>query len=204
MTQGSIRHPLGLPAGSVRALISITIMVMFWGYLLWPSNPTNPTDHIPHYLHFLMALVLVFFAAHGSSISPAGAHQPPPWHLPRGTFRTLITAGMLAAIGWLIVKDPEALQRLRPAASQLNEWPYLFVTLVGGFTFGWLLGRGPWRHSYWYQDIQAWLALIALIVLTVEILMNLISKTSLTDERHRVVWDCIVVGIIACYFGSRS
>src|SRR5262245_7370799 len=81
------RHPLGLPPGSVRALLSLIICGLFWVLILLPPEKAVP---IPVFLYFLLSLILVFFVAHGSTIGRASGSLRSPWHLPRGTFRVLI------------------------------------------------------------------------------------------------------------------
>ena len=63
------RHPLGLPAGSVRATLALIIVGLFW--LLLVIQPDKPVQ-VPLYLYFLMGLVLHFFGSHGGTIAPAG------------------------------------------------------------------------------------------------------------------------------------
>src|SRR5207249_2205366 len=94
-TEEMTRHPLGLPAGSVRATIALLIVGLFWALLLIPAEKQIP---IPLFLYFCSALILLFFFAHGKSISPAPG-QKAPWGLPRGTFRFLIVAGTMAVFG---------------------------------------------------------------------------------------------------------
>ncbi|MBV9123825.1 MAG: hypothetical protein JO112_10750 [Planctomycetes bacterium] len=194
------RHPLGLPAGSVRAVLSLMIAVQFWLLLLLPAEK-NAT--VPIYLYMLVGLILLFFAAHGHSIAPAGA--PHPWHLPRGTFRWLILLGSVVIVGWRWYADPELLQkRLTPDAEQLWEWPFLLLSLVGGFILGWLAHHGPWRNYPWFQDIQAWLSLIAMILLAVDILWRVFINPNLEQSMRFSEWECGLVAIVSLYFGIRA
>src|SRR4051812_11734911 len=98
-----VRHPLGLPAGSVRAALVLQIALLFWLIVLYPQeklvNPQEKLLHVPLYLYFLLGLVLAFFTAHGHTIAPAGAGEPSPWHLPRGVFRVLILLVTVAVVG---------------------------------------------------------------------------------------------------------
>src|SRR6266568_188237 len=141
MTAPPIRQPLRLPAGSVRALLALLIAGLFWLLLLLPAEKQIP---IPLFLYFLAGMVLLFFVAHGNSISAAG--QPPPWGLPRGTFRFLLIAGSIAVIAaHIYLRNTSPLPRLVPNAEQLKQWPNLTIALFGGLLLGWLVGRGPWR-----------------------------------------------------------
>jgi hypothetical protein len=195
------RHPLGLPPGSVRAILSLAITLMFWVYLVYPP----PEVKVPSYLYFLTVLVFIFFAAHRASIGPSATHQASPLYLPRGTLRLIILVGTIALVIWqLIVNSPLVLFRLTPDKDQLDSWPYLAFTMVGGFTVGWLFSHGPWKRSPWYQDMQAWLSMVAMIAMLAIALYDLIIKPQHAHSPEMLVWDCVIVGILSVYFGSRS
>jgi len=203
MPDVAVRHPLGLPAGSVRATLALIIAGLFWTLLLIPDEKAIP---IPLFLYFLSAMILLFFFAHGKSIS-AEEGQWPPWGLPHGTFRVIIVLGTIAGCGlhyYLYGHFP--IQRLRPQPEQLAQWPWLLVALVGGLALGWLIGRGPWRRSYVFMDLQAWVSLLAMLGLGAEIVIVLFINPSLkTDLKLDLsTWECVLTGIVAFYFGSRS
>src|SRR5260370_19493783 len=91
------RQPLGLPAGSVRALLTLMILVLIWALMLFPEEKEV---RIPLYLYYLMFLILGhFFAAHGHSIAGPSTGPVSPLKLPRGTLRTFIILGFLAVLG---------------------------------------------------------------------------------------------------------
>jgi hypothetical protein len=209
------RHPLGLPAGSVRAGLAVMIVGLFW--LLQLSRDEQMP--IPLYLYFLLGLVFVFFSAHGHSIGPGGTGQPSPWWLPRGTIRWLILLGFLGVNGWLLYSEPDQVwgsvddfarhfqamgKRMTPQPNQLEQWPYLFSALAGGYALGWLFRLGPWNRAYWFQDIQAWISLLAMLGLGAEILIRLFINPTLELPLNLPVWESILVAIISFYFGVRS
>src|SRR5262245_43876847 len=76
------RHPLGLPAGTVRALLAFSVLGMLWTIALTTKDRHLPLFFV--YLIYLIVLILAhYFAAHGNSI----AHIPGERHplgLPRG------------------------------------------------------------------------------------------------------------------------
>src|SRR5690348_17062374 len=112
------RHPLGLPQGSVRAVLSLTIVGLFWLLLLLPADIDVK---IPPYLYFLLGLILLFFASHGHSIAPQGTTHRSPLGLPRGSIRGIILIGTVAVVAWCIHSDRELLiARLTPSAPQLS------------------------------------------------------------------------------------
>ena len=135
------RHPLGLPAGSVRATIALMIAGLFWTLLLVPEEKSIP---IPLFLYFCTVMILLFFFAHGKTISAVESDSP-PWGLPRGTFRFLIVAGTAAVFGLhYYLRETLPLNKLVPQPGQLKQWHNLLIALVGGLGFGWLVGHGPW------------------------------------------------------------
>src|SRR6516165_7004695 len=79
------RHALGLPAGSVRALLAIGILAMLWLLVLRPGTAGEEGKVISGeaglvfvYLNMLMILVLVhFFTAHGKTIGPQVSDKSP-------------------------------------------------------------------------------------------------------------------------------
>src|SRR5262249_17199047 len=115
--------PLGLPPGSVRGLLSVIIVAELWLLLLLPRNAPQLV-RVPVHLYMLLALVLLFFAAHGRSIARKADPTPSPLYLPGGTLRFIIIGGTIATVVYLFINDREQLiQRLTPAADQVQYWP---------------------------------------------------------------------------------
>src|SRR5207244_3065201 len=142
------RHPLGLPQGSVRAVLSLAIVGLFWLLLLLPADQDV---QVPLYLYFLLGLVLLFFGSHGRSIAPERTSHRSPLNLPRGSIRGIIVLGTVAVIGWCIRSDPASLiARLTPSPQQLPQWPYFLMVLAGGFFLGWIMRLGRWQNFYWF------------------------------------------------------
>ena len=134
----NVRPPLGLPAGSVRGILSLFIVVELWLLLLLPDSA--PKVPIPINLYFLMTLVALFFVSHGKSIARASDSDPSPLYLPGWTLRVIIFAGTAAVIGYLYTNYPDRLvERLRPTEGQIAIWPHIVIAYVGGLFIGCLL-----------------------------------------------------------------
>jgi hypothetical protein len=200
------RQPLNLPAGSVRSSLVLLIILPFWVLLAVPTREVP----MPLYLYFLLGLVLVFFASHGGTIAPRhAADHPSPWHLPRGFFRLaliLVTAGL---VGWRVYSDPsgtDLADRLTPSPEQLANWPYLLGTMAACFTAGWAVSRllGRYRYSPIYQDFLAAVSIIAMVGLSGLAIVHLLINPQLKVPVNALVFECILTGIVAWYFGARS
>jgi hypothetical protein len=206
------RHPLGLPQGSVRALLTFMVLGMFCTLLLLPRR--DPEVHVPLYLDYLVFLILGhYFAARGHSPANPVIPEPHPLWLPRGSIRFLILIGLVAVVGWAWYKDPELLlERLRPDRDEVYEQSYLPLVLVGMFflgilvsRIGWILLAGPDGLPGWFQDVLAWVSLLAILGLSAEVILQLVIRINLTEINvYLPHWQAILTGIIAFYFGARS
>jgi hypothetical protein len=219
------RYAFNLPAGSVRASLVILIMLPFWILLAVPQ----PLGPMPLYLYFLMGMVLMFFAAHGGTIKPKHVEDhPSPLHLPPYFFRILLLAVTLGLLGYRFYVDwnnlDELVHRLSPPLYQLDpndktkvlleggqpvlssQWMWLLVSVVGGCTGGWVVSRllGKWKEAYWFQDIQASVSILACAGLTVLGIIHLLINPSVTNPVDPSIFEYILTGIVAWYFGVRS
>jgi hypothetical protein len=205
MSTVAVRQPLGLPAGSVRALLTLIVLGMIWALMFLEKD-------IPLYLLYLMFLILgSFFAAHGRSIAGPGTGHASPLHLPRGSLRTLIILGFAAVLGWRYYLNPDwhvLLDIKQTAAKQL----YLPFVLLGAFFLGILITRivhvlsGGTGVPPWFQDIQSWLALLAALGLAGEVLVQFVIYPGLREDQqiNMETFQTIVGAIVAFYFGARS
>jgi len=199
------RPPLGLPPGSIRGLLALQITAIFWILLLAPNEDLERVKEIPLNLYFLLAMVLVFFVAHGKSIARRAEPTPSPLWLPGGTVRFLILAGTVAVLVYTRLKHPERLDRLTPSPDQLKEeWMYYLSAVGIGFFLGYGTRVLPFRHAWMFQAFQAWTAIIAMAVLFLHLIFEVIINFSLPNPINAVAWQTIVTGVVAFYFGSRS
>jgi hypothetical protein len=190
---------LGLPPGSVRAVLALMIAGLFWLVLVLAE--TRPVQ-VPLFLYFLTGMILVFFASHGNSIGVGGKS---PLGLPRGFLRAIILLGAAGVIGWLYYTDPTKLpQIVTPEPEQLKQWPTLLLTTLGGFAIGHIIGRGPWRQTAGFQDILAWVSLLAMIGLVVETILVVFINPRLNQELSLGGWEAVLTALVTFYFGARS
>jgi hypothetical protein len=202
------RFALGLPAGSVRALLTLMVLGLCWA-LMAMAPPAGQKVQIPLYLYTLMFLILGhFFAAHGHSIAGPTTGSRSPLYLPAGTLRTLIVLGFVGVFGWRFYTQRELIE-FQP----ILEEAWLPVVILAAFFLGILVARfasvvlrGPTGLPYWYQDVMAWVALLAMIGLTIEVIVVTIVNPSLQPDRQLNVptWQGILSAVVSFYFGARS
>src|SRR5436309_1451860 len=89
-----LRHALGLPSGSVRALLGFMVMGLIWTLMLLGKE-------VPLYLQYLMFMILGHYFAVRRSAPQVDAAEPEPLYLPRGVIRTLIFVGFVGVIAGL-------------------------------------------------------------------------------------------------------
>lgn len=198
------REPLGLPAGSVRAVLAFTVLGLIAALLLVPEEKPAP---MPLFLFYLFFLVLGhYFAVRGRQ---AGAARHPLF-LPRGAIRFLLLVVFMGVVGWAWYHNPrDFAERMR--MTTVAEQPYLPLLLVGGFFLGvivnkvshWLLA-GPTGLPPWLQDLQAWVALLAMLGLGAEVLIRLVINPSMERQPDLAPWEGVLAAVVAFYFGVRS
>jgi hypothetical protein len=195
------RYALGMPSGSVRSILAILVVAMFCALVLFPTRLTDP---FPPYLLYLLFLILGhLFAFHVH----AAKHHPAPLHLPRILVRLVIIVALAATLGWKIYSDPTGMrERWDATVDAIKEEWYLPLLLLGGFFVGAILHPiiGRDNPPIAIQDLQAWLALIAIIGLCVLAMVHLIIEKGTTEPILNPMVSCVLATIVAFYFGARS
>ncbi len=202
---GKQRHALGMPAGSIRAILALGILGLMWLLVLrYDDNHRLPMEFI--YLEYLMLLMLAsYFTAHGKTIgSQVSARQP--LGLPTGVIRLVLMAGYigLAAYMWY--------ENLYLFAEPPSGPPALLILLLLTSYFGgYVLTRVVQWFSgsvlpYAYQDFQAWVALIALLGMGILVMWYVFISPSLTESRKIDLGpvEAILAAAVGFYFGARS
>jgi hypothetical protein len=203
------RHPLGLPVGSVRSVLILMVMGTIWTLL---AMHKEPPISVPTYLYYLLFLTTgAYFAARGRSGGPA-PQEPPPLYLPRGTIRGLIIIGFLGVLGYAIYNDPTGFFK-RPLLSDddKKETLVLPMVMIGAFMLGvvvaWISVKtlaGPAGMPFWYQDVQAWVSLLAVLGLGVQVILELVVFPSMVSPPSLPHLEILLSAIIAFYFGARA
>ena len=193
------RHALGMPAGSVRTLLALMVVGLISFILLVPTTAVTP---LPPYLIYLLFLILGhFFASHG----PAGHTHP--LYMPANLVRLGIIGIVAAVIIWKLFHDPQGLKaQFNASVDELKQQPYLPLILLGGFFVGVIVRLVVGRDNppQYLQDAEAWLSLIAVLVLAIAAIIHGIINPSVAEARSMPNWEGFVAVIIAFYYGERS
>jgi hypothetical protein len=197
------RPPLGLPPGSIRGLLALQIAIIFWLLLIIPSEPDRKIL-IPLNLYFLASLVMVYFVSHGKSIARRADPMPSPLWLPGGTIRFILLAGTIAVFADLAFRHPERFERLTPTPEQMKNWIFYLSALGGGFVLGYATRVLPFRHSWIFQAFQAWIAILSMAILFLDMIFQVFINFSLSAGTDPKFWNTLVTAVVAFYFGSRS
>jgi hypothetical protein len=200
-------HALGLPAGSVRALLAVLIFGTTWGLLV-----VRPNQEVPDFIRDLLFIIMGHYFAVRRRSGPAEEPGPPPLYLPRGSVRLLLVAGS-AAVAVLLF------QRGRLTAVDDNPG-VVTLLLIGGFLAGvaintlatWWNERGHHTPRI-VEDLRALIAMAAagaLVILVwnhVVVLFPTDSVDTLLSSRihlGRLGVEHVLAAVVGFYFGSRS
>lgn len=211
------RHALGLPAGSVRAMLALGVMGYLWLLVLSPGHDGASLLAGPQasrafiYLQVLMVLILAhFWTGHGKTIGGTVSDRS-PLGMPRGTVRLLLLGGYLGLAYYMYHQKLDfAIPETGPVFRDL-------AILVSAFIFGHVStsmvrsSTGPQPAWYgtlpaWYQDVQAWFALIAMLMLGVIVMIRFVINRNVGYENQidPEVVEMVLTGFVGFYFGARS
>jgi len=179
--------------------MSLFICAFFWMVLLWPGE-LGIRSLLGHF--FLLALVLMAFASAGS----ARAEEKQSRFIPT-LLRFLFVGISLLVIVFCLFEYPERLQdRLSPNADEFKQWWFPFLcTMSIGFASGLFIRFILGRENFIFQTIRAWLSVVGLVMLAVEIgIFAVVSTSESKPEDFLRYWQIFEVAIISAYFGSRA
>ena len=191
-------HPLGLPPGSVRAIVALTVVGVFV-WLTWHGKPVGIM------LSEAMLIVLAhYFASRQLLTVPAALRQQleaegliakdanPLW-LPHYSIRFLILAALFFTGGLLLVRGELF------ASDGFDNLFLVFAYLIGVVVNHLRERRGPRPLSRWQR---LWIHLKALFVMLACLMIlfstMLVGVDSLPEGLSR-----LLLGWILFYFGSR-
>ncbi len=202
------RHALGLPAGSVRALLAFGVLGYLWILALTGHEEGKFSKEASQafvYLQLLMVLILAhFFVAHGKTI---GRHisAGSPLNLPKGSVRFLLLGGYLGLAYYMYHTQA------RFEVPESGPLILMLAVLLTGFLIGHWITAVVYRLSgpqlpAWFQDVQAWFALLGLLLLGVVVIFRFVINPSMPLEKQIDLnaVETALAAIVGFYFGARS
>lgn len=195
-----VRHPFGLPLGSVRGMFSVLICAFFWLTLLWPGE--QPVRALLGHFFMLGLVVMAFASAPVIADRDRETSAFLPWVL-----RIIFVGGSAAVIVFALFKDPNQVQaRLTPDPAEVKDWwvPFL-ATMAGGFAFGLSLRVVFGRANHIFETIRAWFSVVGMVMLAVELAL-FIGLASAENKPLEFLhfWQCVEMVIVSAYFGTRA
>lgn len=198
----SSQMPLGLPRGTIRGILALTITGLFWILLFLPDEKQIK---IPLNLYFMLGLVLLFFVTHIQPEERRSNRDPEGFPFYISIFRMVIVFGTLAVLAFQFINHRERLiERLTPSADQLTGWPAYLLAMVFGFTIGYLFKILPGKNNWFVQAFSAWVSIIAMASMVIELMIQAFINPELKSQVDLQAWQTIVTGLVAFYFGSRT
>jgi hypothetical protein len=205
------RHALGLPAGTVRGLLAIAVLALSWLIVLVPApGQVGPAinEKLPIIFVYLIVLggliVAHIFAAHGNSIGPH-ISEGSPLGLPRGSVRFLLVVGYIGLAAFLYHLQPQF------TYPPQGDFVLLLLLLFSAFFLGHILTllfrrAGGGFLPAWFQDIEAWVALLAMLILVILFLVHVFINPSLPAESQFDLpkLNAALAALVGFYFGARS
>jgi hypothetical protein len=200
-----VRHPLGLPKGSVRAIFALGVMGLI-ALIIGTNNEQVPeVQPLYFYLWGVLFLIIANYFAHRSQPGGDPAQEVHPLGLPRGVVRLVLIIGLAAIVFWLWHHD-----RLFDEREREVNVGWLFL-IPAGFVLGWLVSRmvrffAGGTEPDWYQDIQAWVAIVAMLLLAIVGVTLIWINPNVSPElrRNMPVLEGALVAMVSFYFGARS
>lgn len=188
------RHALGLPAGSVRALLALGVVGTVCGLLV-----RAPDEPPPEALESLLFVVLGHYFAARAQAPADRSDGPPPLWLPRGSIRLLLIAG-LVGVGVVVLRQ-------EGAAAQRGV---VTLALAAAFVLGLLLTRVTrWLQrriggsSRVLEDMRAIVGLVAIGALAIHAFFHVLPDSA-TVGVGRLGLEQGLAALVGFYFGSRS
>ena len=200
-------HALGLPAGSIRALLAMLVFGTALGLLA-----LRPTQEVPDYLRDLLFIIMGHYFAVRRRAGQAAEPGPSPLYLPGGSVRFLLVAGFVGVGALLYSRGQLTSPGKHPGVVTL--W------LVGGFLLGvalntlsgWLIG-GDRRPPRILEDVRAVVSVAAALILVGMAWNRLVMvvppeqiDAALPAWSHlgRFRLEHALAAVVGFYFGSRS
>ncbi len=199
-------HAFGLPAGSVRALLTLCVVGTAAAI-----TALNPGKAVPEAFRDLTFLILGHYFALRRTAQEPQQLGPAPLFLPKGAIRFLILAGYVAVLVLIFreKREPFNPESTPGVYSLIIITGFLLGTLLS-FVSRWLWNRGQRPKRIW-ADLRAVLVLLAAVGLALlawnDTYIQFLPKpreNGLTPPITPEGLRHLLAGVVAFYFGARS
>ena len=120
--------------------------------------------------------------------------------------RLLLVAMLVGSVAFAMTRDEAAfLDQMTTTLREVANQPLLPVVVLSGFFVG-VLVRAVFSHarrSPAIHDVEAWFALISVMVLTIDAFIKFVIYTSVWEPPNLPTWEAIIAAVVAFYFGER-
>jgi hypothetical protein len=196
--ENPFRYPLGLPSGSVRALLTLIVVGVTCTDIVkgleieavWAETLMVALAHYFTSRRFVQLSPEMLRKLEDDDIIPK---EPLPLYLPRGTIRLIILGSFIGV----------AIYQFRQGLLTQQSTFAIFVTLLAYFAGTTVRGALNWWYrgrnipqARWWADAKAVTVLVALVVTS---LLQVVGSQS-----HAPLWlENITMAMVLFYFGSR-
>ncbi|MCB9643294.1 MAG: hypothetical protein H6728_09485 [Myxococcales bacterium] len=183
------RHPLGLPRGSVRAILALSIFGSVMALLLLERL-------VPQGLWLVNYTILGYYFTmrRGNDVPTAVDPEASPLHLPRGTVRWLLLLGFAGTAAWLVW------QQVQHSKAVYEHAAFFPMCSLASFFLGLAIrGITPSKEGSLGRligDVRAFLAIAAAAIVVMVSLFNLQFPGATVATNMSLIF-------IFFYFGSR-
>ncbi len=200
-------HAMGLPPGSIRALLAILIFATTWALLV-----VRPGLEVPDYLRDLLFIIMGHYFASRRNAPAADQAGPPPLYLPKGSVRAILVVGTAAVAVLLFRRGQLSEMDRNPGAYTIVLVRAFLLGVVLNALFGWWKDRGH-RPPRVVEDARAAVSMVAAIGLILLVANGLLGVVP--QERIDALFtgwarfgrygpEHILAAVVGFYFGSRS
>lgn len=194
----SLRHPLNLPAGSVRALLTLIVVAVVVGEtarghstsLLWSETLMIA---LAHYFTSRRLIDLPKDLLEKLEQDGLIEHDAQPLFLPKHSIRTIVILSFAGLAAYLY---REGRLWARPSISVLGVVFSYFLGMLAKSLTQWWSKRSGQKAPSWWVDLKAMVVLVVVGVAAIRVFQAPFDPVP-TD------WERLAVGLILFYFGSR-
>jgi hypothetical protein len=179
--------PLNMPRGSVRALVTLILLITLWVMMFWGSDVSAT---------FSGVVLLILGNYFGSRQSEPGREGKHPLFLPKGSIRLFIILGF-AAVAYFTWRDGRM-------DFDLADQNFAIILTVGALVAGGVVrfaanlisGGEATKPRRWFENVKAIAVIAAACLLALVMLLEIRNPA----RDHLIL---VTVPLVSFYFGSR-